>query len=240
MGDRGVRADMWWRAQRGQAANGKQQSHTDSPPSGLGTLHSRLHMHKQAGTPAPQLAAPSPSAEQREQELATVPAQRGEELERIYGLIPAATNVLVSHAPPHGILDNSSFSGKARHLGSKTLLARVGTDSLPDLKLHVFGQVHVTFNAGDVPCDVLPGTGSELVHSDDRRLDIVHSALSLCKRCGSSGLTPVAGDVRVLTNGARPPLCKGGGSANRAGQGAASEGQGPRAAGPRARCVHRS
>jgi Icc-related predicted phosphoesterase len=56
---------------------------------------------------------------------------------KVYSLIPADTDILVTHGPPYGILDKAP--GSDRHEGCHQLFAAVQT-----LKpmLHVFGHVH--------------------------------------------------------------------------------------------------
>lgn len=66
--------------------------------------------------------------------------ERSEEvLATMHASIPRQTDVLLSHAGPHGILDST---GADKLLGSRSLLAAV--QSLPQLKAHVFGHVHAT------------------------------------------------------------------------------------------------
>jgi Icc-related predicted phosphoesterase len=59
---------------------------------------------------------------------------------KVYSLIPADTDILVTHGPPYGILDKAP--GSDRHEGCHQLLAAVQT-----LKpmLHVFGHVHEAY-----------------------------------------------------------------------------------------------
>ncbi len=71
--------------------------------------------------------------------------KRGEEIARHWAKIPDDTQVLVTHGPPMGILDQvwcrpySSLLGP-ENLGCQDLRKRV--DELKDLKLHVFGHIH--------------------------------------------------------------------------------------------------
>lgn len=51
--------------------------------------------------------------------------------------IPDDTEVLISHGPPHGILD-TIFNGEKA--GGSTLLKRIR--QLKDLKVHIFGHIH--------------------------------------------------------------------------------------------------
>ncbi len=59
------------------------------------------------------------------------------ELAIIYENIPEKTNVLITHSPPKGILDENT---NGESIGSQSLLNRVA--SLVDLRYHVFGHVH--------------------------------------------------------------------------------------------------
>ena len=71
--------------------------------------------------------------------------QRGTEIARHWAKIPDDTQVLVTHGPPFGILDQvwiqpyNKLTGP-EHLGCEELRKKV--DSLKDLKLHVFGHIH--------------------------------------------------------------------------------------------------
>jgi Icc-related predicted phosphoesterase len=62
--------------------------------------------------------------------------RRGE-LTPYWQKIPDTTNVLITHGPPFGIMDTARYG---EHVGCSELGARI--DSLPDLKLHVFGHIH--------------------------------------------------------------------------------------------------
>ena len=61
-----------------------------------------------------------------------------ERLAMMYGEIPDDTQLLVTHGPPHGIMDPGF---RDPHVGSTALAERIGFD-LPDLRLHVFGHLH--------------------------------------------------------------------------------------------------
>jgi len=52
-------------------------------------------------------------------------------------LIPDNTNILITHGPPHQILDKTWDS---RNSGCNTL--RIKIESIKDLKLHCFGHIH--------------------------------------------------------------------------------------------------
>jgi Icc-related predicted phosphoesterase len=60
-----------------------------------------------------------------------------EEQRRLYAHMPATTNVLITHGPPHGILDVAP--GSRIHSGSAELLEAVQRIRP---RLHVFGHVH--------------------------------------------------------------------------------------------------
>lgn len=63
--------------------------------------------------------------------------QEGEELQKKWDAIPDDTHVLITHCPPHGILDNLAGYGP---LGCKLLRERLKW--LPELRLHCFGHIH--------------------------------------------------------------------------------------------------
>jgi Icc-related predicted phosphoesterase len=61
-----------------------------------------------------------------------------EDRERIYSLIPGDADIVITHTPPHGILDKPSPDSE--HLGCRPLLSAVVCRVQPTL--HVFGHVH--------------------------------------------------------------------------------------------------
>jgi Icc-related predicted phosphoesterase len=63
--------------------------------------------------------------------------QRGEPLKRIWAKIPMDTDVLITHGPPYGILDEVIYGGK--NVGCEELRKRV-LEVQP--KVHVFGHIH--------------------------------------------------------------------------------------------------
>ena len=91
----------------------------------------------------------------------------------MHALMPANRDVLVTHAGPHGISDQSRLGSKPKHLGSQSPLQQVVGSCMPSLKLHVFGHVHATFSASSVPTAGPTG------------LEIVSAAANLRKKCGS-------------------------------------------------------
>lgn len=90
---------------------------------------------------------------------------RGEPLARVWARIPDDTEVLITHGPPAGILDQVLLRDGGRRVGCANPLQRVR--ALRDLRLHVFGHIHedagvheeggVTFvNASSVTADYRP------------------------------------------------------------------------------------
>jgi Icc-related predicted phosphoesterase len=68
---------------------------------------------------------------------------RGAELREKWRMIPADTEVLITHCPPHGILDEVTHKNWTEHTGCEELRRRVEeTARLGSLKLHVFGHIH--------------------------------------------------------------------------------------------------
>lgn len=62
---------------------------------------------------------------------------RGAPLRAVWDKIPAATDVLVTHGPPHGVLDRVARSG--RSVGCEELLVAV---ERVRPRLHLFGHIH--------------------------------------------------------------------------------------------------
>jgi len=61
----------------------------------------------------------------------------------IWAKIPDNTDILVTHGPPLGILDEvlNFGTGRIESVGCKELSKRI--DQLPNLKYHVFGHIHL-------------------------------------------------------------------------------------------------
>ena len=56
---------------------------------------------------------------------------------------PNDTKILITHGPPYGILDQSSFADgtlRKEHLGCEDLMNRI--KELKELDLHFFGHIH--------------------------------------------------------------------------------------------------
>lgn len=79
--------------------------------------------------------------------------QRGLEINRHWDMIPDDTQVLVTHGPPAGILDQTV---RGENVGCEDLRARI--QKLPQLKLHVFGHIHHAYG-------VLRGGGTTFVNA---------------------------------------------------------------------------
>lgn len=68
-------------------------------------------------------------------------ADRGAPLARIWAKIPDDTQVLITHGPPHGVLDIVPSGGAS--VGCEALQNRL--NQLASLKLHVFGHIHHSY-----------------------------------------------------------------------------------------------
>lgn len=68
--------------------------------------------------------------------------ERGEELAKKWRLIPADTDVLVTHGPPHGTLDQTVRHPPER-VGCEALAGRL--TELPRVRLHAFGHIHEAY-----------------------------------------------------------------------------------------------
>lgn len=65
---------------------------------------------------------------------------RGPDLKRVWDNIPLDTDVLITHGPPHGILDLVQYD--KIHVGCEELLAKV-FEVKP--MIHLFGHIHETY-----------------------------------------------------------------------------------------------
>ena len=67
----------------------------------------------------------------------------GEDIQRHWDLIPNDVNILITHGPPYGILDELVFpdgTPKGVHVGCWQLKNKI--KELKNLKLHFFGHIH--------------------------------------------------------------------------------------------------
>jgi len=88
---------------------------------------------------------------------------RGEPLRKVWAKIPEDTDVLVTHGPPWGVLDEvpQRHSG---HLGCEDLTARL--DNL-HVKLHVFGHIHSSYGIAFHPRDPDPNPIAQIPYHID-------------------------------------------------------------------------
>lgn len=66
--------------------------------------------------------------------------ERGPAIAKMWARIPSDTQVLITHGPPKGILDQVPTG---EHAGCVDLRERI--KQLPDLKLHIFGHIHHSY-----------------------------------------------------------------------------------------------
>lgn len=69
--------------------------------------------------------------------------ERGSDIKQIWDLIPKNTDILITHGPPYGILDECDKlynHGKIVHAGCEELLTAVTERVKP--KYHIFGHIH--------------------------------------------------------------------------------------------------
>ena len=64
-----------------------------------------------------------------------------DEIAHEWNKIPDNTNVLITHGPPFRILDMTEYGDRA---GCRELASKVS--ELPDLKLHLFGHIHKSYD----------------------------------------------------------------------------------------------
>jgi Icc-related predicted phosphoesterase len=77
---------------------------------------------------------------------------RDEDIQNHWDLIPDSTNVLITHGPPHGILDKTKRENK--NVGCPMLLNKI--KNLSDLRVSAFGHIHEASGIQDDFLD-LPG-----------------------------------------------------------------------------------
>ncbi|KAJ8082629.1 hypothetical protein PM082_008484 [Marasmius tenuissimus] len=70
--------------------------------------------------------------------------KNSEEAEEIYQCIPDDTDILLTHTPPHGILDKTR---KGKLAGCQVLKNVLDSGRLESLRLHVFGHIHEGYGA---------------------------------------------------------------------------------------------
>ncbi len=73
--------------------------------------------------------------------------RKSPEMQRAMDAIPEDTNILITHAPPYGILDEVPKRNSAgtpigmQHIGCETLRASL-EKRFPELRYHLFGHIH--------------------------------------------------------------------------------------------------
>ena len=67
---------------------------------------------------------------------------RGAEMAEKWRLIPGDTEILITHGPPNGILDEVPRNFWTENTGCEELIKRVAELSKNKLKLHIFGHIH--------------------------------------------------------------------------------------------------
>ena len=70
--------------------------------------------------------------------------ERGEEIKKHWDLIPHNTDILITHGPPHGILDKTASGQK---VGCEELRERL---EIVKPKIHVFGHIHEAYGSKDI------------------------------------------------------------------------------------------
>ena len=75
---------------------------------------------------------------------------RGPEMAEKWAMIPENTDILITHGPPQGILDEVETEHGGSHEGCEELRKRVGyLAHKGKLKLHVFGHIHSGYGVHD-------------------------------------------------------------------------------------------
>lgn len=75
---------------------------------------------------------------------------RGNELAEKWQLIPADTDILITHGPPNGILDEVPRGEDwIENTGCEELIKKVEELSKNNLKLHIFGHIHCGYGQAE-------------------------------------------------------------------------------------------
>lgn len=72
-----------------------------------------------------------------------------EELSRQVDLVPNDIDILLTHAPPHGLLDKVGSYGRGPNVGIKALVSYLNRQAYEGgpLRLHCFGHIHENFGS---------------------------------------------------------------------------------------------
>lgn len=71
--------------------------------------------------------------------------KRGEQIKQKWDLIPSDTNILVTHGPPHGVLDRTNQTRWARDPSCGCEELKIAIERVKP-KLHVFGHIHGSYD----------------------------------------------------------------------------------------------
>ncbi len=74
---------------------------------------------------------------------------RGAEIAEKWKLIPDDIDILITHGPPNGILDEVPRKYFVENTGCEDLLKRVEKLRLNKLKLHIFGHIHCGYGTAE-------------------------------------------------------------------------------------------
>lgn len=74
---------------------------------------------------------------------------RGQEIAEKWKLIPNDTDILITHGPPNGILDEVSRGNWIENTGCEELIKKVEELSKNNLKLHIFGHIHCGYGQAE-------------------------------------------------------------------------------------------
>lgn len=74
---------------------------------------------------------------------------RGEEMAEKWKLIPDDTDILITHGPPNGILDEVPRQHFVENTGCEELIKKVEELSKNNLKLHIFGHIHCGYGEAE-------------------------------------------------------------------------------------------
>ncbi len=118
------------------------------------------------------------------------------EADSVWQQVPDTTHVLITHGPPHGVLDELNITGKSsdrsvrrEHVGCTELIKRVQQIGIP---LHIFGHIHEGYG--------IERSGStRFVNASqlDNRYQCTNQPISLELDMGSSELEILSSDAVV-------------------------------------------
>lgn len=67
--------------------------------------------------------------------------------------IPEDVDILMTHGPAYGILDQTDEKYGSEHVGSASLRNKLDYGAFPNLKLHVFGHIHPAYGRQELERD---------------------------------------------------------------------------------------